>query len=181
MDDPWAEPLTKRQVQVAQSTSSSSDSDLDSHEEPPKGDDHTIELAEANTTDTGKRVATLLLPNPEDLLGKGKRPKFLDPEALRDLHSYERPETRTKDTEKCDETEKEFDIARMAPPLKVQSNANSIKSKAVVYDRGVGEAPRTDPKKPLVKDREKSKRTKGQSTHSTWKSEGEMLLRQQYD
>jgi hypothetical protein len=31
------------------------------------------------------------------------------------------------------------------------------------------------------KDREKEKRDKGQSTHSTWKSEAEMLLRQQYD
>lgn len=31
------------------------------------------------------------------------------------------------------------------------------------------------------KDREKEKRDKGQSTHATWKSEAEMLLRQQYD
>ena len=31
------------------------------------------------------------------------------------------------------------------------------------------------------KDREKQKRTKGQSSHATWKSEAEMVLRQQYD
>lgn len=31
------------------------------------------------------------------------------------------------------------------------------------------------------KDKEKSKRAAGQSTHSSWKSEAEMVLRQQYD
>ena len=31
------------------------------------------------------------------------------------------------------------------------------------------------------KDREKNKRMKGQSTHASWKSEAEMVLRQQYD
>lgn len=30
-------------------------------------------------------------------------------------------------------------------------------------------------------DKEKAKRMKGQSTHARWKSEAEMLLRQQYD
>ncbi|KAK3031496.1 hypothetical protein RJ639_036010 [Escallonia herrerae] len=33
----------------------------------------------------------------------------------------------------------------------------------------------------LVKDKEKSKRMKGQSSHATWKSETEMQLRQQFD
>ncbi|XAR53063.1 hypothetical protein NMG60_11021460 [Bertholletia excelsa] len=32
-----------------------------------------------------------------------------------------------------------------------------------------------------IKDKEKSKRMKGQSSHATWKSETEMLLRQQFD
>lgn len=32
-----------------------------------------------------------------------------------------------------------------------------------------------------VKDKEKSKRMKGQSSHATWKSETEMQLRQQFD
>jgi uncharacterized Zn finger protein (UPF0148 family) len=32
-----------------------------------------------------------------------------------------------------------------------------------------------------VKDKEHSKRMKGQSTHSSWKSETEMHLRQQFD
>lgn len=31
------------------------------------------------------------------------------------------------------------------------------------------------------KDKEKEKRTRGQSTHSHWKSEAEMVLRQQFD
>lgn len=31
------------------------------------------------------------------------------------------------------------------------------------------------------KDREKDKRSKGQSSHAAWKSEAEMVLRQQYD
>ena len=30
-------------------------------------------------------------------------------------------------------------------------------------------------------DKEKEKREKGQSTHASWKSEAEMVLRQQYD
>lgn len=32
-----------------------------------------------------------------------------------------------------------------------------------------------------IKDKEKSKRMKGQSSHATWKSETEMQLRQQFD
>lgn len=32
-----------------------------------------------------------------------------------------------------------------------------------------------------IKDKEKSKRMKGQSSHTTWKSETEMQLRQQFD
>lgn len=36
-------------------------------------------------------------------------------------------------------------------------------------------------KKGTVKDKEKLKRMKGQSSHATWKSETEMQLRQQFD
>lgn len=32
-----------------------------------------------------------------------------------------------------------------------------------------------------IKDKEKNKRMKGQSSHATWKSETEMQLRQQFD
>lgn len=47
-------------------------------------------------------------------------------------------------------------------------------------EKGVGGAllPR---KRQERKDREKEKRAKGQSTHAEWKSEAEMVLRQQYD
>ena len=50
-----------------------------------------------------------------------------------------------------------------------------------------GDRPPADPsnetkkKGSTVKDKEKSKRMKGQSSHATWKSETEMQLRQQFD
>ncbi|KAF8044146.1 hypothetical protein BT93_A2203 [Corymbia citriodora subsp. variegata] len=50
-----------------------------------------------------------------------------------------------------------------------------------------GDRPPTDPDKEpkkkgsVIKDKEKSKRLKGQSSHATWKSETEMQLRQQFD
>ncbi|KAL5992362.1 hypothetical protein ACLOJK_013279 [Asimina triloba] len=51
-----------------------------------------------------------------------------------------------------------------------------------------GDRPPPDPNKEpekkkgsTIKDKEKSKRMKGQSTHDSWKSETEMQLRQQYD
>lgn len=50
-----------------------------------------------------------------------------------------------------------------------------------------GDRPQSDtsqePKKKgsTIKDKEKSKRMKGQSSHATWKSETEMQLRQQFD
>ena len=47
-------------------------------------------------------------------------------------------------------------------------------------DKGVGGAqlPR---RRQDRKDKEKSKRVMGQSAHASWKSEAEMVLRQQYD
>lgn len=185
MQDPWAEPLTRRNVQVLRvsTSTSSSDSDLDSDKQCPEEDETCS--TEANT-DTRKRAGAIL-PNPEQLLETdSKRPKFLDPEALRDVHSYEKlNKSAPRNVEKPDVTEKEFDIARMAPPLKGSKEEDSnrvIKSKALVYDKRIDDAPKIDTqKKPLVKEKEKLKRIKGQSTHSSWKSEGEMLLRQQYD
>ncbi|KAK1288605.1 hypothetical protein QJS10_CPB19g01444 [Acorus calamus] len=51
-----------------------------------------------------------------------------------------------------------------------------------------GDRPPLDPnrepekrKGSMIKDKEKSKRMKGQSSHATWKSESEMQLRQQFD
>ena len=40
---------------------------------------------------------------------------------------------------------------------------------------------RADPLCNVVEDKLKAARLKGQSAHTRWKSEGEMLLRQQYD
>lgn len=50
-----------------------------------------------------------------------------------------------------------------------------------------GDRPPADPsnetkkKGSTIKDKEKSKRMKGQSSHASWKSETEMQLRQQFD
>ncbi|KAL1831770.1 hypothetical protein DCAR_0101780 [Daucus carota subsp. sativus] len=49
-------------------------------------------------------------------------------------------------------------------------------------DRPVAETDKESKKKgSAIKDKEKSKRMKGQSSHATWKSETEMQLRQQFD
>ncbi|XP_020575735.1 uncharacterized protein LOC110021540 [Phalaenopsis equestris] len=65
--------------------------------------------------------------------------------------------------------------------------------KTYSHTRGVvcpicGDRPPSDPLKEsdkkkgsTIKDKEKSKRMKGQSSHATWKSETEMQLRQQFD
>ncbi|KAG0494687.1 hypothetical protein HPP92_005681 [Vanilla planifolia] len=65
--------------------------------------------------------------------------------------------------------------------------------KTYSHSRGVvcpvcGDRPPPDPSKEtekkkgsIIKEKEKSKRMKGQSSHATWKSETEMQLRQQYD
>jgi len=47
-------------------------------------------------------------------------------------------------------------------------------------EKGGGRLPRDAAGKRNV-EREKAKRQKGQSTHSHWKSEAEMVLRQQFD
>lgn len=76
--------------------------------------------------------------------------------------------------------------ARQGPQPAQQADANpKRKSTAAMgvqdfLDKGHGAAqlPR---KKQDRKDMEKSKRDRGQSSHASWKSEAEMVLRQQYD
>ncbi|GKB63499.1 hypothetical protein Tco_0919685 [Tanacetum coccineum] len=52
----------------------------------------------------------------------------------------------------------------------------------VCGDRPIKETDESTKKKgSMVKDKEKNKRMKGQSSHATWKSETEMHLRQQFD
>ncbi len=62
-------------------------------------------------------------------------------------------------------------------PKRVATGAMAVTE---FLDKGLGAAqlPR---KAQDRKEKEKSKRTKGQSTHSHWKSEAEMVLRQQFD
>lgn len=48
-------------------------------------------------------------------------------------------------------------------------------------DRGVAGGAALPRKRQERKDKEKSKRARGQSTHGEWKSEAAMVLRQQYD
>ena len=59
------------------------------------------------------------------------------------------------------------------------SKANKAMGVDEFLDKGPGvQLPR---KRQDRKDAERSKRAKGQSSHQTWKSEAEMVLRQQYD
>ncbi|KAI7757206.1 hypothetical protein M8C21_023714 [Ambrosia artemisiifolia] len=51
----------------------------------------------------------------------------------------------------------------------------------VCGDRPIKETDDTKKKSSMIKDKEKNKRMKGQSSHATWKSETEMQLRQQFD
>ncbi|XP_076959660.1 uncharacterized protein LOC143635803 [Bidens hawaiensis] len=51
----------------------------------------------------------------------------------------------------------------------------------VCGDRPVKETDDLKKKGSMIKDKEKNKRMKGQSSHATWKSETEMQLRQQFD
>lgn len=52
----------------------------------------------------------------------------------------------------------------------------------VCGDRPIIETDESSKKKgSMIKDKEKNKRMKGQSSHATWKSETEMQLRQQFD
>lgn len=51
----------------------------------------------------------------------------------------------------------------------------------VCSDRPPAETPDSKKKGSTVKDKEKSKRMRGQSSHASWKSETEMHLRQQFD
>ncbi len=73
-------------------------------------------------------------------------------------------------------------VGPLRPPPEPGSKKRPTGSMAVdsFLDKGVGGAqlPRRDQAR---KDREKNKRARGQSSHSHWKSEAEMVLRQQYD
>ncbi|KAJ0697034.1 hypothetical protein HanLR1_Chr10g0364181 [Helianthus annuus] len=51
----------------------------------------------------------------------------------------------------------------------------------VCGDRPIKETEESRKKGSMIKDKEKNKRMKGQSSHATWKSETEMQLRQQFD
>eukprot|EP00299_Pterocystis_sp_00344_P018004 c9002_g1_i1.p2 GENE.c9002_g1_i1~~c9002_g1_i1.p2 ORF type:complete len:166 (-),score=45.51 c9002_g1_i1:83-580(-) len=64
--------------------------------------------------------------------------------------------------------------------LKVVATARQS-HKAGALDRGVTMPAEQKKQKLTVKDKEKAKRKIGQSTHSRWKTEDEMKLRQQFD
>ncbi|KAL5703944.1 hypothetical protein ACHQM5_022434 [Ranunculus cassubicifolius] len=64
---------------------------------------------------------------------------------------------------------------------KTMSNARGMVC-PVCGDRPPTDKDESDKRKgSMIKDKEKSKRMKGQSSHATWKSETEMQLRQQFD
>lgn len=64
---------------------------------------------------------------------------------------------------------------------KTYSNAREGVVCPVCGDRPIGDPNKEKQKGSTIKDREKNKRMKGQSSHATWKSETEMHLRQQFD
>lgn len=73
------------------------------------------------------------------------------------------------------------DVGPLRPPLEPTAGKKRATSSMPVdkfLDKGGAALPRRDQGR---KDREKNKRAKGQSSHSHWKSEAEMVLRQQYD
>lgn len=74
------------------------------------------------------------------------------------------------------------DVGPLRPPPEPAAKKRATSSMPVdtFLDKGHGGAalPRRDQGR---KDREKNKRARGQSSHSHWKSEAEMVLRQQYD
>ncbi|KAK9904771.1 hypothetical protein WJX75_002212 [Coccomyxa subellipsoidea] len=165
------------------------------------------------------------LPDPLSALGQIRQaPSYLTPEATRPLAApvhRSRPAqpvpAREEDSQRDKETgPSSWDIARMAPPLKGQTDASKrgLPAGAVMsaaakryrtedgleggmataaqiamlggqwrpnfMDKGVGGAqlPRRRQER---KDKEKSKRQLGQSAIGSWKTEAEMVLRQQYD
>lgn len=75
-------------------------------------------------------------------------------------------------------------VGPLRPPAQPETGSKKRPTNAMAVDsfldKGVGGAqlPRRDQAR---KEREKNKRARGQSSHSHWKSEAEMVLRQQYD
>eukprot|EP01023_Acetabularia_acetabulum_P033395 TRINITY_DN31267_c0_g1_i6.p3 TRINITY_DN31267_c0_g1~~TRINITY_DN31267_c0_g1_i6.p3 ORF type:complete len:245 (-),score=51.42 TRINITY_DN31267_c0_g1_i6:86-820(-) len=160
-------------------------------------------------------------------------PSFLDPEAVRPIAhrvpDSSRTEQNTHEQEVSQRKQKrkrkqipdeDFDISKLAPPLKQNYKEHVIQSKAVKYreeKQGRQAAIGPHPEQDLCKDgnnrsvknqgpievseflhkgegvanlprkgqdrreKEKQKRKIGQSSANTWKSEAEMVLRQQYD
>uniref|UniRef100_A0A6U4NFC3 Uncharacterized protein n=2 Tax=Hemiselmis andersenii TaxID=464988 RepID=A0A6U4NFC3_HEMAN len=63
-------------------------------------------------------------------------------------------------------------------PTVILAASGTPKPSAIAAARGAGGGKNS---KPDTKDKVKTQRMRGQSAHATWKSEGEMKLRQQYD
>ena len=65
----------------------------------------------------------------------------------------------------------------------IKESNDEIKKEGVSVTKAIQKKNWNDPnrKKNSVKDKEKEKRMKGQSSHSSWKSETFMKLRQQFD
>mmetsp|Transcript_58621 Transcript_58621/g.154990 ORF Transcript_58621/g.154990 Transcript_58621/m.154990 type:complete len:176 (-) Transcript_58621:2590-3117(-) len=113
-----------------------------------------------------------LLPSAAALLsGNLPKPSFLSAAASKEPVFDLPMETKSKEESGSDEEVvipqpyEPADISVSAVPVPQTTDANAGKSG----------------KKADVKDKLKAARLKGQSAHTRWKSEGEMLLRQQYD
>ncbi|KAG2452498.1 hypothetical protein HYH02_002737 [Chlamydomonas schloesseri] len=230
-----------------------SDSETDSSDESVDSAALRAAEAAARLRDYGENGATAtsgrtggaaqkrsLLPSALDVLDAVEGPpRFLDPEAIRPLAASAShglgadtgPAVAVAAGKERQAPGKDFDISKLAPPMKGQAKQSADKREApagaVIEGRAkrykAEEGPeatqsytalqiamlgghvaeqKSAPTKPMEvseflnkgvgaaqlprknadrKDKEKDKRMRGQSTHSHWKSEAEMVLRQQYD
>mmetsp|Transcript_25395 Transcript_25395/g.55213 ORF Transcript_25395/g.55213 Transcript_25395/m.55213 type:complete len:220 (-) Transcript_25395:128-787(-) len=183
---------------------SSSDSDRDSDDDvDPPCEEHTNTPISAPAQSSG-------LPDPLAALSEAA-PEFLNPEATRQIAVLYRPPPPPKAWEEIPMTPAEAKAALEANRRKAAASGGVTTAKAVIYkdeqkDEGF-DTSKVDPlalamlgveaqssklkrsvvlgsgEKGEVKEREKKKRMMGQNGRDsvTWKSEEEMILRQQFD
>jgi len=146
----------------------------------------------ATPTPTPEPVKKSLLPSAADVLNKNALPSFLqksvaeaeaqEKEAIREteLPTSTNPENVFFIHQKREREEKDVPTSKNSAPVPVSKRSKAGPA-AMPPGMSANGQPLDKAKKTYVKDKEKSKRALGQSSHSRWKTEGEMLLRQQFD
>jgi len=126
-------------------------------------------------------------------------PDFLDPEAIRPSHEMSQKKRKAPSFHETREAEKKLrqsvitakpvtyktprvpEVTPLTPDGKKDGSKAASKPMAVDEFLTKGGGVMLPRRTRFQRDKEKAKREKGQSSHSAWKSEEEMLLRQQYD